>query len=149
MKQTKTTKEYALEFRRICDKIEAEPLSGAAKVHRFLRGLKPSLLAVCSVDPSNHNQIWKGEDFDRMVQFVLTMEQSHVSISKQVVDEPSKVYSIFEGGDAKKRKTSYAEAAISASKIAQLSNAGAQPKATLSSIWPADVDLPTAQETSK
>ena len=104
----------------------------------FLRGLKPALRTVCSVDPSNHNQIWNGEDFDQLVQYVLTMEQSHKSVSAQVIDEPSKVEAtIWESNKKRKTPTVEKPGTYATAVTAPSAQPEQRPVRTLEAIWPA------------
>ena len=130
--QTGSAKDYAQTFRKLCDAITSDPISGSEKVHKFWTGLKSNLQSAALTDPSNQNQIWKGEDFDRFVSFVLTLEQSLNSSQMG-----------FKPDESKKRKFETVKAAPTTSAVP--SNTG-----TLSGplrSWPLDLKpYPTKEQ---
>lgn len=73
LRQTTTVQAYALRFSELADSL-SEPLSGADKIFKFIKGLKPNLQKACLVDPSNQNQIWKPQDFDKLISYALNLE---------------------------------------------------------------------------
>ena len=71
-----SVRSYVQAFKGLTDKIVTEPLTGGDERHKFLQGLKPDLCIVCTTDPSRQIQIWRGPDFETLVQFALVMQQS-------------------------------------------------------------------------
>lgn len=84
LRQTTTVRAYAMQFAELVNSL-SEPIQGDDKVFRFIEGLKPHLQKACLVDPSNQNQIWDAHDFDKLVEYALTLESGLSSLQLTTV----------------------------------------------------------------